>query len=536
MDPDLKNLSETVEKVEDTLKGYNIKQKEVSKAVLLTEEMLVILAHNTDEGEKITVKIKKSYIELASKGTEIKSKAVDNMGIDLSAAEIHPDAENAIRNMLITANKERFYSKYSNGINHIKIYVGEKTQKALMVTLYSFLIAIVAGSLMRLFVPQNINSLLDEYIFDSVKTLFLNALNMIIGPLVFFSLASCVSTIKDLRELGKLGGKVMGFYVFTTAVAVGMGFLMFHLFNPGTFGEFVGIQTEEVTTEVTSISFKDTILGIVPSNIIDAFATSNTLQIIFLAIIVGVAAGMLGKYSDSVAEVLAKANALVLKIASLITWFLPAMIFSSMVSMIITADFSTFKSMFSVAIAMFAANFGMVVAYMLIVLIFAKTNPIAFIRKTFSAFINAFALSSSNAAMAHTMDVCDKKLGVSPKVYSFSIPLGATINMDGTSVVLTLTVLFFAKTFGITLTPSDYVSMIFTVIVLSMGCPGIPGAGMVCASVLLRQFGIPLDALAMIVGLYSVIDPLTTADNVMGDMTGTYVIAKRSGLVRKTDM
>ena len=188
MDPDLKNLSETVEKVEDTLKGYNIKQKEVSKAVLLTEEMLVILAHNTDEGEKITVKIKKSYIELASKGTEIKSKAVDNMGIDLSAAEIHPDAENAIRNMLITANKERFYSKYSNGINHIKIYVGEKTQKALMVTLYSFLIAIVAGSLMRLFVPQNINSLLDEYIFDSVKTLFLNALNMIIGPLVFFSL------------------------------------------------------------------------------------------------------------------------------------------------------------------------------------------------------------------------------------------------------------------------------------------------------------------------------------------------------------
>jgi Na+/H+-dicarboxylate symporter len=108
--------------------------------------------------------------------------------------------------------------------------------------------------------------------------------------------------------------------------------------------------------------------------------------------------------------------------------------------------------------------------------------------------------------------------------------------MDGTSVVLTLTVLFFAKTFGITLTPSDYVSMIFTVIVLSMGCPGIPGAGIVCASVLLRQFGIPLDALAMIVGLYSVIDPLTTADNVMGDMTGTYVIAKRSGLVRKTDM
>lgn len=135
--------------------------------------------------------------------------------------------------------------------------------------------------------------------------------------------------------------------------------------------------------------------------------------------------------------------------------------------------------------------------------------------------------------MAHTMEVCDKKLRISPKLYSFSIPLGATINMDGLSVMLSLTTLFFANAFGITLSPADILSLIFTIVVLSVGTPGIPGTGLICLSVLIKQCGIPIKALSIFVGVYSLLDPINTANNVFGDVTGTYIVAKRSKLIQE---
>ena len=537
MKSDLSNLSQTVISVEETLKSIGAKSKDIKKAVLLTEEMLVLLGRNAAEGKNVNVTVSKILggrtIDIASAGTELKEADISRTELDLSMAYLPADAENVIRNMILLANKDMLSFSYKNGINRIHINVGEGAKKNLIYSLGAIGAAVVIGMILRLLVPQDINNAMNEYVFSVVKSVFLNAFNMIMAPLIFFSIAACISSFKDLKELGKIGGKIMTFYLCTTVMAILMGFLMFNVISPGNPGDFDFLQVKSSTVSDMDFSFRDTLINIVPPNLLSAFLDSNTLQLIFLAILVGTAAGRLGNRSEAVSAFLYDANELFLKVASMITRFLPLMIFSSVISMVLTMDADNAKSMLKLVATVIAADIGMLLFYILISIIIGKTKPSFFLKNAFPAWINAFALSSSSASMAYTMDVCDKRLGISPKIYSFSIPLGATVNMDGMTVMLSITTLFFARGFGIELSGADIISLIFTIIVLSVGAPGMPGSGLICMSVLFKQFGIPIEALSLVIGIYSMLDPLSTANNVMGDVTGTYVVAKKSGMVSK---
>ena len=258
----------------------------------------------------------------------------------------------------------------------------------------------------------------------------------------------------------------------------------------------------------------------------------NTLQIIVIAVLIGLGAGKLGEKTDRVSNFLNNANELFLKVTGLITKFIPIMIFASITSLTISIDLEGLTTIIGFLIVVILAMMAMFVVYNIIVMISAKTSPIKYTKAAFSAWLNAFALVSSNGAISHTMDVCHKKLKISPKIYSFSIPLGATLNMDGSSIGFILYVLFFAKVFGITLGPGQLAMLVFMVIILSMGTPGVPGAAVISMSTLFAQFGIPIEALAIYIGLNAIIEPIATANNVFGDITGTYVVAKRYNLVR----
>ena len=534
---DISQLQEGISFIEDSLKKCACKSNQVIKSALLIEEMLVSLIQKSDANQQIKMTVTKrlgtTKVHLNSKGAEFSESEFSDKQIDLSKSELDPDSESIIRGLLLKANSEKITFSYKNGINRIQLFVGEATQKNLIYAICALCAAIVIGIPMRMFLPQSIADGLNEYLFSPIKTIFLNALKMVMAPLIFFSIASCVSTFKDIRKLGRMGGKIMAFYIFTTTVAISVGLLLFYTVSPGQFGEFTSLNLSEAAPAVNSVNFKDTLLGIIPSNLLQPFVTANTLQIIFLAILIGIAAGSLGKHSERVSEFLSLANSLFMKVAFLITKFLPLMIFASVVSMALTMKFETAKTLISLVGTILLADACMLVAYILLVTFLGKTNPFQFIKKALSAWLNAFAIVSSNAAMAHTMEVCDKKLRISPKLYSFSIPLGATINMDGLSVMLSLTTLFFASAFGITLSPADILSLIFTIVVLSVGTPGIPGTGLICLSVLFKQCGIPIEALSIFVGVYSLLDPINTANNVFGDVTGTYIVAKRSKFIQE---
>jgi len=531
----LDSVAEAMDFISDNLKKIHVKSKDQTRALLLAEEFFAQIVTSKSEGDSDDIRVavfnkrSKKQVIISYKGKQIEEINNAGLGVDLSDSDMSPETEATIRKMIIAGNAESYTIGYKNGINKVSIAVGDDSKKGLKYTLYALILSIAVGIVLRLLLPENATTFLNDNILTTVKTLFLNALKMITGPVIFFSIAASISTFSDMKELGKIAVKIIVFYLFTTFLAIGLALCFSVIFDPGTFG-----QLKSTATQVTTgggLDIKSTIIGIIPDNFFKAFVEMNTLQIIVIAVLIGLGAGKLGEKTDKVSSFLNNANELFLKVTGLITKFIPIMVFVSISSLIISIEPDGLKAIIGFLFVIILAMLAMFVIYNLIVMISAKTSPIKYTKSAISAWFNAFALISSNAAISHTMEVCHKKLKISPKIYSFSIPLGATLNMDGTSIGFILYVLFFAKVFGITLDPGQIAMLIFMVIIMSMGTPGVPGSAVIGMSTLFAQFGIPIEALAIYIGLNAIIEPIATANNVYGDITGTYVIAKRNNLI-----
>ena len=538
LQPELSSLSEGMTFLEEALDSCGLPPRQKTKTLLLSEEYLVELIQNTVADQPVRIMVRKFFgrttVHMTSRGSSPITGETLDTGVDLHAYDDSPNAEAAIRNMILRANSDVIRLSCRNGINKAVITAGESAQKSLIQVLTAMAAAIVICLLMRLFLPESFYTAVNDYVLASMKTLFLNALKMVVAPLIFFSIAGSVSSISDLRELGKMGGRIMLFYLSTTFLAVAVSFAVFCGLQPGQPGGMTAAVTEAAAmSETASVSILDTLLSIVPSNFFGAFVDSNTLQLIFLAVLIGVAVPQLGKRSAAVAGFLAAGDELFLHVAQMITKCLPAAVFAFIGSMVLTTEIQTLKSLLSLLLCILAGYAVIVALYLLIVLIMTRSTPLFFLKRAFPAWLNAFALSSSNAAIVNTMHVCDRNLRISPKLYSFSIPLGATVNMDGGTITVLTSLLFFAKLYGVTFTPGDLVALCLTVVLLSFGCPGIPGASVVIVSVLLNQFGIPADALGLFIGVVAILDPFSTANNVLGDAVGTYCVARRLGMMQQ---
>ncbi|WP_036610883.1 dicarboxylate/amino acid:cation symporter [Oribacterium sp. P6A1] len=535
--PEQGNLTNAIEFIENRLTECKTGVRDRSKAVLLAEEYLVELFKVTKENRPVIIRVKrflgKTTITLMSESrNEVKVGTV-NFIPDFDYYESAPNAEAAIRNMIINANSDIIRQSYRNGTNKIVITAGISSQKNLINVLFSMLLAVILCSFMRIALSGNICNAINEYVFMTIKTIFLNALKAVIAPLIFFSIAASVSSITDLSELGKIGVRVMGFYAMTTFVATIVAFTAYNIINPGTFNEFSYMISEtQQVGEQEAVSILDTIIGIVPDNFVGAFVDSATLQLIFLGILVGGVVPLMGEKTEKITFFISAANDVFLRVASAITKCLPIAVFAFIGSMVMTMDFHLIKTLLSLFFCILLGMIVMLVFYLTIVFIMTGSNPFDFFKNAVPAWLNAFALSSSSAAMPFTMDTCDKKLNISPKLYSFSIPLGATINMDGFVVVLTISTLFLAKVFGVELSGGEIVSLIVTIVLLSFGAPGIPGVSTICMSVLLMQFHVPMEALAIFIGIDAITDPLNTANNVFGDIVGTFCVGKRNGMMK----
>ena len=531
-------LSGAITFIEQSLIACKTSSKDKIKALLLAEEFLVEVFKHTSADESIAIKVRKFFgqtsVIMTAKGREAVTVVPVDAHTDFESYDSAPNAEAAIRSMIINANSDVLRQSYRNGTNKVVITAGVSSQRNLMYVLSSMLLAVVIGVLMRLMLSESVCNAVNNYVFMSVKTIFLNALKTVIAPLIFFSIAASVSSISDLSEFGRTGAKVMGFYATTTLAATIVALLSYRLINPGSFGELVYMIKGSGAAEGQGmVSILDTLIGIIPDNFFGAFVNSSTLQLIFLGILVGGVVPLMGEGTEKVASFLSTANELFLKIATAITKLLPIAVFAFIGSMVLTLDVQVLKTLLSLFICIFAGMLLMMVFYLMVVMVMTKSNPITFAKEVMPAWLNALALSSSNASMPFTMDTCEKKLGISPKLFSFSIPLGATINMDGFVIVLTIAFLFLAKVFGVELHGGDIGTLILTIILLSFGAPGMPGVTTICMSVLLLQFHIPMEALTVFIGIDALTDPLNTANNVLGDIVGTYCIGKRNGLMKE---
>lgn len=353
---------------------------------------------------------------------------------------------------------------------------------------------------------------------------FTKAIKMMVVPLVFVSLVCGVSAMEDIKKLGRIGFKTMGFYLMTTAVAICISLALGVLLKPGA-GLDLGTVASQSTTIAKNQSLSEIILNMIPSNPIEAFAKGEMLQIIFFAMLTGVSISLVGEKAKPLKKLFECANEVCMKMVSVIMMFAPFGVFA-----LITNTFSTVG----------ADAIGSLVKYILVVLlglllhvvvvyggslkVFTKVSFIGFIRKFSKVAAVTFSTASSNASVPVSLELMEE-MGVSRSIRSFTIPMGATINMDGTAIMQGVAALFIAQVYGIHLGINDMLTIVLTATLASVGTAGVPGVGMIMLSMVLQSVGLPLEGIGLIMGVERIIDMFRTTVNVMGDNTCTLVVA-----------
>ncbi len=522
----------------DELNKLKLEKKIVLKTELLCEEAILKLSKCAPEGASIQIAIRRSItgtaIELKALGEEIEELSGGGNINYVAQAMDNMDEKMDTGFLILKANEKVVKYSHINGMNLIRIKVAKSEQSAVALTLLSLVVSTIIAILFRKFLPGAVSVSLCNYVFIPIRTMFINALKMVVGPVVFFSIVTCISQFTNLSELGKIGAKIFAFYTFTTFVAVGVGFGMFYLLQPGKWGN--ALLNSPASTDIAINTDADTsiinvIVNIIPANLLEPFVKSNTLQIIFLAILLGIAVGMIGSYSKLIKNIFEACNELFITVTAMIAKFIPLAVFCSMFIMITNAGMDSMMEMLEMMSTDILALLVMMVIYGILILFIGRLNPITFFRKNLPGMINAFTLASSNASMPMNIKICTEKMGISPKVCNFSIPLGATVNMDGVSVHLAVASMFLAKMYAVEVPQSAMVSIVITIVLLSLGTPGVSGASLVCLGVLLNQMGVPIEAIGLIMGVDAIIDMCRTVSNTTGDMAVTLIVARLEKLL-----
>ena len=401
----------------------------------------------------------------------------------------------------------------------------------------ALIVGAVTGMVLHYLVPDgNIkNDVIVEGVLYVLGQGFIRLMKMLVVPLVFCSLVCGSMAIGDTKKLGNVGGKTLAFYLVTTAVAVAVALGIGTLLRPGIGLDMSKIQVNASDIEtMESASLAQTILNIIPDNPFKALANGEMLQVIVFALVVGVILAQLGERAEVVANFISQFNDIMMEMTMMVMSLAPIGVFSLIARTFANIGFSAFiplaKYMIAVLIALAIQCFGV---YQILLKVFTGLNPVRFIKKFFPVMAFAFSTATSNATIPLSIDTLHKKMGVSKKISSFTIPLGATINMDGTSIMQGVAVMFAAQAFGIHLTPMDYVTVIGTATLASIGTAGIPSVGLVTLTMVFNSVGLPVEAIGIIMGIDRILDMARTAVNITGDAVCTTIVACQNGAVDK---
>ena len=405
-------------------------------------------------------------------------------------------------------------------------------KKAIGLTTRIF-IALIAGAILGIvlcyLVPDSIfkKDVIIEGVLYVIGQGFIRLMKMLVVPLVFCSLICVSMAIGDTKKLGTVGVRTLVFYLATTAMAVCVALGVGNLINPGIGLDMSAIQSSAASVEtMEATSLTDTILNIIPDNPINSLASGSMLQVIVFALIVGVILAKMGERAETVANFFSQFNDIMMEMTMMIMSLAPIGVFCLISRTFANIGFSAFiplaKYMIGVLLALAIQCFGV---YQILLKIFTGLNPIRFIKKFFPVMAFAFSTATSNATIPMSIDTLSKKVGVSKKISSFTIPLGATINMDGTAIYQGVCAIFIASCYGITLTPTQMLTVVLTATLASIGTAGVPGAGMVMLAMVLTSVGLPVDGIALVAGVDRIFDMGRTVVNITGDASCCIVVS-----------
>lgn len=397
-------------------------------------------------------------------------------------------------------------------------------------------IALIAGAVFGIIlcylVPSS--SVKDDIIVNGILQVvgqgFIRLMKMLVVPLVFCSIVCGSMSIGDTKKLGTVGVRTLIFYLCTTALAITVALSVGNIINPGIGLDMSKIQANAAdVAEMESTSLTNTLLNIIPDNPINSLASGNMLQIIVFALIVGIILAKLGERTETVSNFFSQFNDIMMEMTMMVMSLAPIGVFCLIAKTFAGIGFSAFVPLAKYMIGVLSAlAIQCFVVYLGLLKIFTGLNPFKFIKNFFPVMAFAFSTATSNATIPMSIDTLAKKMGVSKRISSFTIPLGATINMDGTAIMQGVAVVFAAQAFGIHLTMTDYITVIGTATLASIGTAGVPSVGLVTLTMVFNSVGLPVEAIGLIMGIDRILDMSRTAVNITGDAVCTTIVAHQN--------
>ena len=376
------------------------------------------------------------------------------------------------------------------------------------------------------FFPSSFDSFVELYIFKMGGEIFMNLLKLLVVPLVFFSLVTGISSLGSSQSLGSLTFKTVGFYLLTTAIAVSLALLAGSFFQPGSnYSADIALAAPSSLPQGQGIY--STITGIFPSNIIQAMADNQMLAIVFFSILFGLALNKTNHLTGNFSEAFAKLNTVFLQLIVMVMSFAPIGVFCLIGKFVIADGLDIFQDVLAYVVLLISLLiFHALFTYSIFIKFIGGLSPITFFRKIKNVALFAFSTSSSAATIPVTLKTVNQDLGVNQNVASFVVPVGATINMDGTAIMQGLATVFIAQMSGIDLTLFQYGQVVLLAVATSIGTAAVPSAGTITLIIILQQFNLPLEAIGIILAVDRVLDMIRTSVNVTGDAAIACIVAQ----------
>ena len=401
--------------------------------------------------------------------------------------------------------------------------------------LFGMLLGFAVGSIIyytNIF-GDTLSNIVEVYAFKLGSDIFINLLKMLIVPLVFFSLVSGISSLGNLKSIGNISLKTITLYLITTAIAVSLSLFIGAIFQPGSGVNTANLISPDKLPQGQGIY--QTILDIFPANIIEAMANNQMLAIVFFSIIFGLALNKTNHLTNNLSESFEKLNTVFMQLVVMIIAFAPIGVFCLIGKFVIADGLNVFGEALKYVILLIATLFlHMFITYSILIKFFTRLSLKTFFLKMKDVAVFAFSTSSSAATIPVTLKTVENELGVNKNVAAFVVPVGATINMDGTAIMQGMATIFIAQMSGIDLTLIQYIQVVLLAVATSIGTAAVPSAGTITLVIILQQFGLPLEAIGIILAVDRILDMTRTAINVTGDAAVACVVAQSEGMLEKS--
>jgi Na+/H+-dicarboxylate symporter len=387
-------------------------------------------------------------------------------------------------------------------------------------------VALIAGIAVGLWLKEDAASL------QVLGTIFMKLIKMVVAPLIFFALIAGITSLTESHHVKGIALKGIPAYMLTALMSVMAGLFLGSVFQPGL-GVTIPADLQPVQTPTAPPTIKEFLLGLIPTNIVGALATDHYLQIVIFAIFTGIVMNNISGSTDKVKELNQQMAHIVFKMIEWIVRLAPLAVFGFLAAMVGTTGIDVIKSLLQLVVLVIAACFLQMMFFGVLIMVFGRLNPIPFYKKMITTQVMAFSTSSSKATLTTAMRELQDKLGVSMPTSNFMMPLGACINMDGTAIYLGIAATFFAQIYGVDLDMFDYLTLMLTCTLGSIGAAGIPSGSIIFMGMVLSSVGIPMEGIALILGVDRVLDMFRTTVNITGDAAITMIVDHSEGQLNK---